>query len=117
MQESKPSFAETVSKGGAPPKAAAGYAAGLFYLWGEAVLRYLWTNTSLGSWYLYTQRTGDVAVIWLFSVVISLVGFVSVYVLFRRKERVGSITLWTALVVVSAIIAPLIGEIGTPFGI
>ena len=117
MQQPISSFVETVKKGGAPPKAAAGYAAGLFYLWGEAILRYLWTNTSLGNWYLYPQRTGDVAAIWLFSVIISLVGFVSVYGLSKKRERVGSITLWTALVVVSAIIAPMIGEIGTPFGI
>lgn len=119
MKEDTPlsSFVETVRKGGAPPKAAAGYAAGVAYLWGEAVLRYLWTNTSLGSWYLYPQRTGDVSAIWLFSVVISLVGFVLVYALFRKRERVGSITFWTAMLVVSAIIAPMVGEIGTPFGI
>jgi hypothetical protein len=118
MQEkSMSSFAETVRKGGAPPKAAAGYAAGVAYLWGEALFRYLWTNTYLGSWYLYSQRTGDVSYIWLLSVIVSILGFVLVYGLFRRRERVGSITLWTAILVVSAIIAPLVGELGTPFGI
>jgi hypothetical protein len=119
MKEGKEmsSFVEVVRKGGAPAKIAAGYAAGIAYLWGEGVLRYLWTNTSLGSFYLYPQRTGDVAAIWLFSVVISLLGFVLVYALFRKRERVGSITLWTAILLISAIIAPIIGEIGTPFGI
>jgi len=118
MQEKPTStFVETVRKGGAPPKAAAGYAAGVAYLWGEAVLRYLWTNTWLGNVYLYPWRTGDVSAIWLFSVIISLAGFVLVYALFRKKERVGSITLWTVLLVVSAVIAPLVGEIGTPLGI
>ncbi|HZY47207.1 MAG TPA: LPXTG cell wall anchor domain-containing protein [Candidatus Bathyarchaeia archaeon] len=111
------SFVETVSKGGAPPKAAAGYAAGVAYLWGEAVLRYLWTNTSLTNWFLYNARTGDVAAIWLFSVIISLLGFALVFVLFRKRERFGSIKLWTIMLVVSAIVAPMIGEIGTPFGI
>lgn len=118
MQENAmSSIAETVRKGGAPPKAAAGYAAGVFYLWGEAVLRYLWTNTSLGNWYLYPFRTGDVSAIWLFSAVIGLFGFVLFYFAFRKRERVGSITIWTAILVGSAIIAPLIGEIGTPFGV
>jgi hypothetical protein len=115
--DSRSSFVETVRKGGAPPKAAAGYAAGVAYLWGEAALRYLWTNTSLGSFYLYSQRTGDVSAIWLFSVVISLAGFVLVYAAFRKRERVGSVKIWTVLLVISAIIAPLVGEIGTPFGI
>lgn len=117
QQEKSMSFAETVRNGGAPPKAAAGYAAGVFYLWGEAVLRYLWTNTSLGNFYLYSIRTGDVAAIWLFSVLISVFGFVLVYGLFRKRNRFGSITLWTAILVVSAIIAPIFGEIGTPFGV
>lgn len=117
MQEKSMSFAETVRAGGAPPKAAAGYAAALFYLWGEAIARYLWTNTSLGNVYLYNARTGDVSAIWLLSIISALVGFVLVYAGFRKKERVGSITFWTAIVVVSAIVAPLVGEIGTPFGI
>lgn len=120
MQKEKPRssrFADAVLKGGAPPKAAAGYAAGFAYLWGEAVLRYLWTNTSLGNWFLYSQRTGDVSAIWLFSVIAALLGFVVIYAPFRKRERIGSIKVWTILLVVSAIVAPLIGEIGTPFGI
>jgi integral membrane sensor domain MASE1 len=117
MQQPSSSFIETVRKGGAPPKAAAGYAAGVFYLWGEAVARYLWTNTSLGNVYLYNARTGDVSAIWLLSVISAVIGFGLFYGLFRKRERIGSITLWTAILVVSAIIAPLIGEIGTPFGV
>jgi hypothetical protein len=118
MQEKPASaFAEAIRKGGAPPKVAAGYAAGVAYMWGEGILRYLWTNTSLGSFYLYGFRTGDVSAIWVFSVLVSLAGFILVYGLFRKRDRVGSITLWTALLVVSAIIAPIIGEIGTPFGV
>jgi hypothetical protein len=36
---------------------------------------------------------------------------------FRRRTRLGSITFWTVLLLISAIVAPLIGEIGTPIGI
>lgn len=123
MQESSlSSFTETVRKGGAPPKAAAGYAAGVFYLWGEAILRYLWTNVTVGNLvfgnvYLYNARTGDVSAIWLLSVVVALIGFLLFYFAFRKRERVGSITLWTAVLVVSAIVAPMVGELGTPFGV
>ncbi len=115
----KSTLAETIRSGGATPKAAAAYAAGLAYLWVEAVVRYLGTNTNLGSWYwLYPQRTGDVSAIWFTSTVVSLVVFfVLTYGVFRGKPRVGSIKLWTILLVLSAVIAPLIGEIGTPFGI
>jgi hypothetical protein len=108
---------EAIRSGGAPPKAAAGYAGGVAYMWGEAVLRYLWTNTSLGNWFLYPQRTGDVSAIWLFSVVISLTGFVLFYGLFRKRQRVGTIKIWTILLVASAIIAPFVGEIGTSLGV
>lgn len=118
MQEKSMSmFAETIRNGGAPPGVAAGYAAGVFYVWGEGVLRYLWTNTSLGNFYLYPFRTGDVSAIWLFSVAISLIGFFLVYLPFRKRERLGSITVWTIVLVVSAIVAPIFGETGTPFGI
>ncbi len=113
------SIVETVRKGGTPAKAAAAYAAALAYLWTEAIVRYLATNTDLGSWYwLYSQRTGDVSAIWFTSVIVSLlVFFVLAYGFLRGRARVGSIYFWTVLLVVSAIIAPLIGEIGTPFGI
>ena len=97
--------------------AAAIYAAGVAYMWGEGVLRYLWTNTSLGNVYLYNYRTGDVSAIWLLSVVVSLAGFIGTWAFSRKRERLGSITLWTVLLVVSAIIAPIIGELGTPFGV
>jgi uncharacterized membrane protein YeiB len=51
------------------------------------------------------------------SVVVAVIGFSVVYGLFRKKERVGSIMIWTVLLVVSIIVAPWVGEIGTPFGL
>ena len=116
------SFVETVRRGGAPPVAAAGYAFGVFYLWGEALWRYLWTNVTIGNTvfgnvYLYNARTGDVSAIWLLSVVAGFIGLFLFYFAFRKRDRVGSIALWTAILVVSAIIAPMIGELGTPFGV
>jgi hypothetical protein len=33
------------------------------------------------------------------------------------RARVGSIWFWTILLIISAIVAPLSGEIGTPIGI
>ena len=103
---------------GASPVVAATYAAGIAYMWGEAAIRFLATNTALGGWYfLYPMRTGDVAAIWLTGIIASLVVFVVAYALFKGKTRVGSLWVWTAILVISTIIAPLIGEIGTPIGI
>ncbi len=113
----KMTLADVVRKGGAGPKAAAAYAAGVAYLWTEAVTRYLATNTSYFPYMVYSQRTGDVVTIWLTSVVVSLVAFLILWGAFRRRSRVGSIIVWTAILVASVIIAPLVGEIGTPFGI
>ncbi len=36
---------------------------------------------------------------------------------FWGRARLGSIWFWTTLLIISAIAAPLIGEIGTPIGI
>ncbi len=109
--------AEVVRKGGAGPKAAAAYAAGIAYMWTEAVVRYLATNTSYFPYMVYSQRTGDVVAIWLTSVIVSLLSFFIVWGAFRNRMRVGPITVWTAILVASTIIGPLVGEIGTPFAI
>jgi len=66
---------------------------------------------------LYSTRTGDVVAIALTEAVVGILVAALAYALFRKRARVGSITIWTAVLVISAIIAPLIGEIGTPFGI
>ncbi len=110
-------LADVVRRGGAGPKAAAAYAAGIAYMWTEALVRYLATNTSYFPYMVYSERTGDVVAIWLTSVIVSLLAFFAVWTASRSKNRVGSIAVWTAILVVSTIIAPLIGELGTPYGI
>jgi hypothetical protein len=35
----------------------------------------------------------------------------------RGRDHVGTLLMWTIVLIVSAIAAPLIGEYGTPFGI
>lgn len=103
---------------GATPPIAATFAAGTAYMWAEAVIRALATNTTLGGWYfIYPERTGDVVAIWVTAVVASLVVFLLSYALFRGKPRVGSLRLWTAIFTISVILAPLVGELGTPIGI
>ena len=108
------------AQSGASPVAAAAYLAGLVYLWGEALFRYVFTAyPSVPEHYmLYQARTGEIAAMWL---TISVVA-VAVFLLFgfrvwRSRARVGSIPVWTIVLIITAIIAPMLGEIGTPIGI
>lgn len=39
------------------------------------------------------------------------------YGVFRGRTRVGSIFMWTVLLIMSAIVLPLVGEIGTAIGV
>ena len=39
------------------------------------------------------------------------------YWFFKGRSRVGTITIWTIALIISVVVAPLIGEIGTPIGI
>ncbi len=102
----------------ATPLIAAAYVAALAYVWMEAFLRYFATNTTLlANLVLFNARDGDIAAMWLTMGVVAAVAFGIAFLAFRRKASVGSLTLWTVLLTVSAILAPLIGEIGTPIGI
>lgn len=104
---------------GATPLVAAAFLSGIVYLWVEACFRLLFTYTSLASVYvLWQARVGDIAAMWLTMWVVSaMVFFVFGYLVFRGRVHVGSIWFWTILLIVSAIVAPLLGEIGTPIGI
>ncbi len=105
---------------GATPLAAAGFLAGIVYLWVEALFRLVFTyNANFDAAYvLWQARVGDIAAMWLTMWVVSvLVFFVFGFLVFRGRARVGSIWFWTILLIISAIVAPLIGEIGTPIGI
>jgi hypothetical protein len=89
-------------------------------MWGEAAFRLLFTfNANFNAlWVLWQARVGDIAAMWLTISGVSLVVFfVFGFLVFRGRARVGSIWSWTILRLISAIAAPLIGEIGTPIGI
>jgi aryl-alcohol dehydrogenase-like predicted oxidoreductase len=118
----RPARADTrqgAAVGAAPPRVAAAFAAGLIYLWLEVLFRLLFTYTSLASRYtLWNGRAGDVAAMWLTISAVALVAFfVLGFGVFRGRAHVGTIPVWAILLIVSAIVAPLIGEIGTPLGI
>jgi hypothetical protein len=105
---------------GVSPVVAAAFLAGVVYMWGEAVFRLAFTfNANFDAfWVLWQGRVGDIAAMWLtISGVALVVFFVFGYLFFRGRQALGSITFWTILLIASAIIAPLIGEIGTPIGI
>ena len=104
--------------GGAAPRVAAAFVAGIVYMWAEALFRLVFTFTSLPNVYqLYNARTGDIAAMWLTMSVVSLLVFFVLSARWRGRSQVGSILVWTIWLIVSAIVAPLIGEIGTPIGI
>ena len=104
---------------GAEPLVASAFVAGIVYLWTAAILRLLGTFGALpAAFALWQDRAGDIAAMWLTMSVVGLgVFFVLGFLVFRGRSRVGSIRLWTILLIVSAIAAPLIAEIGTPIGI
>jgi hypothetical protein len=102
------------------PVVAAAFLAGIIYMWGEAFFRLIFTyNANFDAfWVLWNGRVGDIAAMWLtISGVALVIFYLFGYLVFRRRTRLGSITFWTVLLLISAIVAPLIGEIGTPIGI
>jgi hypothetical protein len=116
--------AETSSKPsrsfGASPVVAAMFVAGTVYVWLEAAFRLAFTyNASFdASYVLFSARDGDIAAMWLTAGVVSALVFLALaYGVFRGKQRVGSLAFWTIVLTLSVILAPLIGEIGTPIGI
>src|SRR6266702_5727559 len=111
---------QTKASVGAAPLVAAGFLAGIVYMWVEALFRLLFTNNANfdAVYVLWQARVGDIAAMWLTMWGVSLVVFfVFEFLFFRGRARVGSIWFWTILLIISAIVAPLIGEIGTPIGI
>ncbi len=111
---------QTKASVGAAPLVAAGFLAGIVYMWVEALFRLLFTNNANfdAVYVLWQARVGDIAAMWLTMWGVSLVVFFFFgFLFFRGRARVGSIWFWTILLIISAIVAPLIGEIGTPIGI
>ena len=111
------SIAQPQASGGASPVAAAAFAAGIVYMWAEMIFRYAFTHSpSFNSDYyiLWNGRPGDVASMWLTILLIEVIVFFVLALLWRGRERVGSLRVWTIVLIVSAIAAPMLGELGTP---
>ena len=106
--------------GPASPTVGAAFAAGVVYIWGEALFRLVFTffPDVPATYSLWSGRAGDIAAMWLtISVVAVLVFLVLGRFVWRTRDHVGTIRMWTIVLIVSAFVAPLIGEFGTPFGI
>jgi hypothetical protein len=104
----------------ATPLVAAAYAAGIVYMWGEAAFRLAFQNNpSFDSfWVLWNGRVGDIAAMWVTISGVSLVLFFALgYFLFKGRTHIGTIKIWTIALIVSVIVAPMIGEIGQAIGI
>lgn len=120
QQRKTPGSAQTTSawRTGAYPAAAAAFAAGIVYLWGEAAFRLLFTYFPGfdADWVLWNGRVGDIAAMWLTISGVAAVAGVGLYLLWRGRDRVGSIAAWMIFLVGSAVAAPMIGEIGNTAG-
>jgi LPXTG-motif cell wall-anchored protein len=120
QQRQTPGPAETTSgwRTGAYPAAAAAFAAGLVYLWGEAGFRlaFQYSPSFDARWVLWNGRVGDIAAMWLTISGVAAVTGVALYLAWRRRERVGSIAGWMIVLIGSAIAAPMVGEIGQAGG-
>ena len=113
---STPTHAPTAASG----FAAAAFIAGIAYMWIEAAIRLIFTHYPQTSvdYVLWNGRVGDIAAMWLTMGGVSALIFLALaFGPLRGREHVGTIRLWTGLLLVSALAAPLIGEIGTPTGI
>ncbi len=88
-------------------------------MWGEAIFRLVFTffPDVPASYTLWQGRAGDIAAMWLTISVVALVVFLVLARLWKGRDRVGSLGMWTAILIISAIAAPLVGEYGTPFGV
>jgi hypothetical protein len=103
---------------GAYPAAAAAFAAGIVYLWGEAAFRLLFTYYPGfdADWVLWNGRVGDIAAMWLTISGVAAVTGTGLYLAWRGRERVGTFAAWMIVLVGSAVAAPMIGEIGNTAG-
>ena len=108
---------DKVAGKGASPRAAAAFAAATIYMWAEGIIRLWFAQGGDAHLRLWSARAGDIAGMWLAMVVIGLVAFFVLAGAWRKRSSVGTIPLWTIVLILSAIIAPLIGEWGQTIGI
>jgi hypothetical protein len=102
---------------GASPKAAAAFAAGTIYMWAEGIIRLWFSKGGDAQLRLWSQRAGDIGAMWLAMTVIGLVAYFALASAWRKRSAVGSIPMWTIVLIVSAIVAPLLGVWGQSIGI
>ncbi len=112
------------ANGAAGPWVAAAFAAGIVYMWAEAVIRLIFTwfpdvPNTFNLWpSLNGGRVGDIAAMWLTMGVLSAVVFLILGgLVWRGRDHVGTYRVWLILLVISAIAAPILGEYGTPWAI
>ena len=120
-EEVKPeSFVRRLGSMPAPRNVAAAFVGVIAYVWVEAILRLIFTYfPSVPNTYSllgYAARDGDISAMWLTMSVVGVLAFLAARWLCRGRECVLTIRTWTWILVASAIIAPIIGEIGTPIG-
>jgi len=118
QRQTQPARTESAWRTGAYPAAAAAFAAGIIYVWGEAAFRLLFTYFPgfNAAWVLWNGRVGDIAAMWLTISGAAVVAGVILYLLWRHRERVGTFAGWMIALTGSAIAAPMIGEIGQTSG-
>jgi hypothetical protein len=102
---------------GASPKVAAAFAACTIYMWAEGIIRIWFSKGGDAVLRLWPQRAGDIAAMWLAMVVIGLVAYFVLAAAWSKRSSVGTIPVWTIVLVVSAIVAPSLGEWGQAIGI
>lgn len=102
---------------------AAAFVGTLVYFWAETALRLIFTYyptvpATYDLWSGYEGgRAGDVAAMLVTMTGAGLIAYLLARFLFRGRQGVGSVGAWTLILIVTAIAAPVIGEIGTPIGI
>ena len=114
------SKAKATSAALATPLVAAAYAAGIVYMWLEAAFRLAFQNNANfdSAYVLWNGRVGDIAAMWLTISVVGLLSFFGLgYLAFKGRSHVGTIKFWTIALIVSVIVAPMVGEIGQSIGI
>lgn len=114
------SVAESPDKAGlVGPIAAAAFLAGIVYAWALAAFRLAFTYfpNFNNAYFLWNGRPGDVVAMWITIMVLEVVVFLVFARVWRSRPSVGTIQIWTTMLIVSAIVAPFIGEIGQSVGI
>lgn len=102
---------------GAAPQVAAAFAAGTIYMWAEGIIRIWFSKGGDAQLRLWGARAGDIAGMWLAMIVIALIAYFVLAAAWRKRASVGTVTGWTIVLIVSAIIAPILGEWGQSIGI